>query len=206
MSAPVRCCCSRPPWRAGSRVAAVALGVRGLLLLARGESRGLALLDSAAGPFGDLAAARRSFRAALVCVPILLMLHVLSWMTVGFPDDAAGAVLRDLLGFAIGWVGFALLSHRLVAIVGRERRWLAWLVVWNWSNVAQYAITAVAGVPDAVGLPPIIGQTVWLVALGWAFWLEWFITRLALDVPGPTAAAFVAADLTVGLIASGIVQ
>ena len=47
-------------------------------------------------------------------------------------------------------------------------------------------------------------QTVWLVAVGWALWLEWFATRTSLAISGWPAAGLVALDLAIGLIVEGV--
>ena len=55
-------------------------------------------------------------------------------------------------------------------------------------------------VPPLLGAPEVLGQTVWLVALCWALWLEWSAVRLGLDLPGGKAALVVAADIALGLV------
>jgi hypothetical protein len=58
-------------------------------------------------------------------------------------------------------------------------------------------------VPVGLGLPTWVDETVWLVALGWALWLEWFATRAALAISGWPAAGLVALDLAIGLVVQG---
>ena len=48
-------------------------------------------------------------------------------------------------------------------------------------------------------------ETAWLVALGWALWLEWFAARLTLRLPGRTALALVLLDQALGLVVSGVI-
>jgi len=98
-----------------------------------------------------------------------------------------------------GWVGFALLSHRLAGVLGRAPLWPRFIAVWNWCNVVQYLMLVVAGLPALLGLPELLAQTVWLVAMGWALWLEWYATRLALAIPGRSAMALVALDFALGV-------
>jgi len=96
------------------------------------------------------------------------------------------------------------LSHFVAVRIGRERRWPGYIAVWNWCNVVQYALLLLAAIPALLHAPAQIGQATELIAVGWALWLEWFATRLALDVTALTAAALVGADLLIGLFLAGI--
>ena len=50
----------------------------------------------------------------------------------------------------------------------------------------------------------LVDQTVELVALGWALWLEWYAARIALEIDGLAAGGLVGLDLVIGLVLSGI--
>ena len=110
----------------------------------------------------------------------------------------------DLLGFVIGWLGFALVSYRVAGALGRRAMWPRFITLWNWCNVVQYLMLVAAALPGLLGWPEVVGQTAWLVALGWALWLEWFMTRLALGLPAPMAATLVILDVAIGLIVAGV--
>ena len=106
-------------------------------------------------------------------------------------------------GYVIGWVGFALLSHRIARAIGRAALWPRFIAAWNWCNVVQYPMLVAAGVPGVARRPgrwPT--RPSWLVAMGWALWLEWYATRLALAVPGRTALALVGLDFALGIFLS----
>ena len=45
-----------------------------------------------------------------------------------------------------------------------------------------------------------------LMALGYVLWLEWFVTRAALGVPGLQAAGFVVIDVALSLFIAGLVS
>ena len=177
--------------------ARVGTALHGAFLLARGRADGLLLI--AAPPETEMATAARSFWAIALCLPAFLCLHLLDWASGAMPASPARELALDLLGYVIGWVGFALLSHRLAGAMGRGRQWPRFIATWNWCNVVQYLMLVAAGVLTLLGLPPLLSQTVWLVAMGWALWLEWYATRLALAVPGAAAAALVALDFALGL-------
>ena len=172
--------------------------LHGAFLLARGRADGLLLI--AAPPEAEMAVAARSFWAAAVCLPAFLCLHLLDWASGGVPPAAGRGLMLDLLGYVVGWVGFALLSHRLAGAMGRGALWPRFIAVWNWCNVVQYLMLVVAGLPALLGVPDLVAQTFWLVAMGWALWLEWYATRLALAIPARSAMALVALDFALGIL------
>ena len=184
---------ARTAWRAGLRAA---------LLLARGHADAVRLLD--VGPAHEAALAGYSFCAAIVCLPAFAGMRSLEWAQSGVPPGALHGVAADLLAYVVGWAGFALLSHRLAALFQRARRWPRFITMWNWCNLLQYLALLAAMVPAALGLPDWIDETLWLVAMGWAVWLEWFATRAALEIPGFHAAGLVAIDLMLGLMLAAI--
>ncbi len=171
--------------------------LHGAFLLARGRADGLLLI--VAPPEAEMAVAAHSFWAVAVCLPAFLCLHLLDWATSTVPAAPASGLLLDLLGYVIGWLGFALLSHRLAGVLGRGPLWARFITAWNWCNVVQYLMLVAAGLLALLGLPLLVSQTIWLVAMGWALWLEWYATRLALALPGGPAAALVGLDFALGL-------
>jgi hypothetical protein len=176
--------------------------LHGAFLLARGRRDGLLLI--VAPREAEMPVAARSFWAMAVCLPAFLFLHLLDWAEGGVPPEPAPALMLDLLGYVIGWVGFALLSHRWAGAIGRGMLWPRFIAVWNWCNVVQYLMLVVAGLASLLGLPDLLSQTVSLVAMGWALWLEWYATRLALAIPGGQAAALVVLDFAIGVFLLGI--
>ena len=100
-----------------------------------------------------MAVAARSFWAVAVCLPAFLCLHLLDWATGGMPPAPAQELPLDLLGYVIGWAGFALLSHWLAGLIGRGSLWPRFITVWNWCNVVQYLMLVAAGLLALLGLP-----------------------------------------------------
>ena len=176
----------------------VAAGLHGALLLARGRADGMRFVDS------GRAGAARSFWAAVLCLPAFLCLRLLDGAGVGPPGVAAHGLALALLSYVTGWAGFAVLSHFLAGRMGRAARWPLFIAAWNWCNVIQYLLLVVAGLPHLLGAPGFLDQTIELVAIGWALWLEWYATRLALDVDGLAAGGLVGIDLVIGLVLTGI--
>ncbi|MDE2574255.1 MAG: hypothetical protein KGL55_02990 [Rhodospirillales bacterium] len=175
-------------------------GLQAALLLARGRPEARDVLR---GSGEALAVARRSFWAAAICLPAFLCLHLIDWAQAGPPARPGHALALDLLGYASGWAGFALVSHHIAAMLGRERQWPQFIAAWNWCSLVQYLMLVAAALPVLLGLPDMVCELVWLVALGWALWLEWFAARVMLDVPTLTAVGFVAFDIAIGMFIAG---
>jgi hypothetical protein len=183
---------------AAAVIRGVGEGLHAALLLARGRADGLALLNPA--PDAAMATAARSFWAVVLCLPAFICLHLLDWSQSATPLPQARGFALDLLGYVIGWVGFALISRSIAAQLGRETLWPRFIAVWNWCNVVQYLMLVLADMPVLLGLPDWISQSAWLVAMGWALWLEWFATGLALEIPPLQAVGLVALDVLTGLL------
>jgi hypothetical protein len=108
----------------------------------------------------------------------------------------------DLLTFPISWAGFALISIPIVRMLGAETQWPRYITAWNWSNLAQYLLLFVTAIPSVLHVPVIASETCALVGYGWALWLEWFVTRLVLNLSPTAAALLVAVDVGFSAIIS----
>ena len=114
--------------------------------------------------------------------------------------DLGIASVREFASFVLAWLGYAVLSYHLASAMGRAEDWPRFVVLWNWSNLVQYLLMACALTPALFGAPPIIGQTGWVVAMGWSLWLQWSATRIGLVLPAGRAALMVAADMALGMV------
>jgi hypothetical protein len=87
-------------------------------------------------------------------------------------------------------------------MLGVEQQWPRYIAAWNWSNLAQYALLFVTSLPVVLHAPSIASETCALVGYGWALWLEWYVTRLVLNVSPTGAALLVAVDVGFSAIVS----
>ena len=172
-------------------------GLSGALALARGRREGMARMPA------DPLAATLSFWAVAVCLPAFVTLRLLARNVAGAPGQATHSMLAAILLFVIGWVGYALLSHRIAAVLGRSALWPRYIVAWNWCNVAQYTLFLLATVPGLFGVPGWADQTLSLIVLFWALWLEWYVATLALEISPLPAVLLVALDVLIGLLLVG---
>jgi hypothetical protein len=148
---------------------------------------------------GSALEATRSFWAAAICWPMFFILGLITGVR-----ENPGVWLIEAVGFVAGWAAFALASEAMAGMAGKAKTWPRFIAAWNWANIPQYAALVVLSAPAAV-LPAGFGQVLALVAVGYALWLEWFVTKESLGVNGPQAVMFVILDVAIGLFVQGIV-
>lgn len=149
----------------------------------------------------------RSFFAGVICLPAFLALNFFGWGLSGPPAGGLPrALAAEVIGFVAAWAGFALVSLAVAQAWGRGAQWLRFICAWNWTNVVQYLVLLAMLVPSGFGLTGWAAQGLTLAGLGYAIWLEWFVTRHALSVSGGRAALLVTMDLLVALAVGRLVE
>jgi hypothetical protein len=177
---------------------AVSSGLHAAWLLACGRAEGVRHVEA------DMAGAARSFWAIVICLPAFVCLRLLAWTQTGTPPQAAHQLAFELLSYVIGWCGFAVLSYRLVGIMGLGTRWPRCIALWNWCNVIQYMLLVAFSIPGLLGAPKLFDEVAQLVGVGWALWLEWFAFRLTLGIGTLPAIGLVAVDVSIGVCLAGL--
>jgi hypothetical protein len=182
----------------------VQLAVVGTLRLAVGDRRGLSFFDPSIAGFW------RSFRAGAICYPFYLVLlgfrvPTAQWTAHG----AARIILVETIAYVISWVLFPLLVLHLSRWLGRENRFLPFMVAYNWSQIPQTGLFVLVGLEGAAGLAtPSAARSVSLLAVVATLVYEWYIARVALTVTGTQATLVVIVDLllgtSLGRIAAGL--
>jgi len=180
----------------------VQLAVGGALKLARGDPSGLGFFDTSVDGFW------RSFRAGVICYPFFLILLVFRvsaahWAASGM----AHIVIVETIGYVISWVAFPLLVLPLTRYLGRENRFIPFIVAYNWSQILQTGLFVLVGLDSAVGLlQPSSAQVAGLFAAIATLIYEWYIARVALLVTGAQATLVVIVDLVLGTSLGRIAQ
>lgn len=180
----------------------VQLAVGGALRLACGDRRGLGFFDVSLDGFW------RSFRAAAICYPMYLFLlssRVTSaqWAAAGWPT----VILVETIAYVIAWVAFPLLMLHIAHWLGRDHRFLAFMVAYNWSQVPQTVLLTIIGLDAATGLfPPNVVHFAEAIAVIAVLVYEWYIARVALAVSGPQAALVVVVDVVLGTTLGRVAQ
>lgn len=135
------------------------------------------------------------------------MLQLLAWAQNGVPAGGLPrALAAEIIGYVTAWAGFALLSLPMAEARGRKADWPRFIAAWNWANAVQYLVLLVLSLPALLGLPDLLAGGLWLAAFGYALWLEWFVTREALRLPGGAAVLFVAFDVMLNIFVRGFVS
>ncbi|HEY3845659.1 MAG TPA: hypothetical protein VGL95_00935 [Acetobacteraceae bacterium] len=178
--------------------ATVTSGLHAALLFARGRSDGLRYVEA------DMAGATRSFWALAICLPAIVCLQLMTWVQYGVPAHVGHAIGLDILGYVVGWLGFAVLSFHLAPLFGCEARWPRFIVAWNWCNVIENLLLVVGGIPGLLGVPSFLDQGAQIFAIGWALWIEWFATKQALGTSVFVAVVLVVLDQLIGLLLAGL--
>jgi hypothetical protein len=180
----------------------VQLAVGGALKLARGDASGLGFFDTSIEGFW------RSFRAGVICYPLFLILlafrvSAAHWAASGVPR----IVIVETIGYVISWVAFPLLMLPLTRWLGREHRFLAFMVAYNWSQIPQSLLFVIVGADAASGLfPPHVAQLVDFAAAIAVLVYEWYIARVALMVSAAQAVPVVLLDLVIGAVLSRVTE
>jgi len=175
-----------------------ARGLYGAWRLLRGDSGGLAAFDESVDGFW------KSFFAAVLTAPgygLLLALH----LGRNPPEaDGASVLAIHLLAYVVSWTAFPLVTHYIARGLDREARWVGFVVALNWSKVWQMAIYLPPAVLAGAVIPnPVVAGLISLVGVIAVLVYQWYVTRSALDIPGPTAAGLTAVDLLLGLLITG---
>jgi len=185
-----------------SALAEAWLALAGTLRLARGDPGGIACFDASIGGFW------RSFRAALLCYPLYLIL--LSFPLQLGDDPVAEIDLRrfytaETIHFVISWVAFPLVVLPIVDFLGRGDRFLIFITAYNWCQVPQTIVFATVALLGGAGLLSADAMLIVDLILGLgALVYEWYVARVALAVSGPRAALVILADVLLAVVLSHI--
>ena len=173
-------------------------GLRGVLMLARGQAHGAMLIEDTPG------GGARSFWSAAICLPGFLALVFLDWAEGPPAAGVAHAFLVHLIAQAGGWAGFAVASQALAQAAGRGPEWPHFIAAWNWANVVQYLLLLAVSLPPLLGLPQPLASALAVATLGYQLWLVWFLAKTTLRSRG-LAIAVLGLDLVVGVAVAVLV-
>ena len=177
----------------------VQLAVGGALRLAVGDRRALGVFDASIDGFW------RSFRAGVICYPLYLLL--LSFRVAAAQWQASGVptiLVVGTIAFVISWVAFPLLILPLARWLDREHRFLAYMVVYNWSQIPQTGLFVL--VAATALLPQSAAQSAGLLAVVAALVYGWYIARVALAITGVQATLVVVVDLVLGTVLGRVAE
>jgi hypothetical protein len=164
-------------------------------LLARGETRAMALFDVSLEGFW------KSFAAALLVAPAYAIVLLDQYRLVGWPEHVVGTMLAEAVSFAVGWVAFPIVTIFLTRLLGLGARYVPLIVANNWSAVVQVAPYTTVVIVGTV-LPTELRTLALFVATLAVLTYQWFVIRTALQTTSATAFGFVVVDILVSLMLS----
>lgn len=104
------------------------------------------------------------------------------------------------IAYAISWLAYPLVVVRICDFLDRWPRYYAYMVAYNWFQLAQ----TVAWLPMLIlmgfGAPRGLVAIVWLTTHGVLIAYAWFIARRGLQIDAGAASALVIIDLLLGLL------
>src|SRR6185437_2185808 len=110
----------------------------------------------------------RSFRAGVFSYPAFLILLGLGFVDGGpsSGDDPFRVWMVATIGYVISWTALPLVMLPVSRFLGREPRWLDFIIAYNWSQLLQYALLlATAGIAGSGLLPEALAISIVQAAL-----------------------------------------
>jgi hypothetical protein len=176
---------------------AITAGLQAALRLARGHPDGMERLQSPDAPARDVVT--NSFLALGLSLPFEVLQGWLGSATVH-------ALVQDVMVAVVGWLAFAVVSHRVAVNAGRTALWPGYIVAWNWCSLLQSMVLTAGLASSMLGLPELLSETLVLVIVFWALWLEYFVARVALGFGRWQAIAMVALDYALSQVAQSVME
>ena len=176
------------------------LALAGTLRLVVGDRGGLACFDCSLDGFW------RSFRAAVICYPLYLVLLATRVSLTEWERSGGWRIVTvETIGYVIAWVAFPLLMLNVTRVIGRAHRFFDFMVPYNWCQVPQSALLVLVGIESQTGiLGAQASETIDVVAAFATLVYEWYIARIALETTGSAAAFVVLVDLVLGVALSRV--
>jgi len=177
--------------------AEVQLALTGAFRLARGDRGGLFCFDRSLEGFW------RSFRAAVICYPLSLLLLTMR-INVGEWQRSGGwrVVAIETISYVIGWVAFPLIMLSVTRWIGRATRYFDFIVPYNWCQLPEMALVVLIGTAIESGfIRPQAGAVVVMLLIWIAYPVyEWYIARVALGATIAEAIFIVLVDISLARV------
>ncbi|HLN07448.1 MAG TPA: hypothetical protein VK281_00550 [Xanthobacteraceae bacterium] len=146
----------------------------------------------------------RSFAAIVLTLPAFVALlaerRLDAGPMVGGLFDDAGLVLREVLIFIACWIAFPLVMIGFVRLMGLERRYVGYVVAYNWSTVIAAFVLAFPAALHVLGLATPALAGFYTAAFGViVVQYRWFLARTALCITSWLAGLVVGLDLLVNV-------
>jgi hypothetical protein len=151
---------------------------------------------------GTSGAAIRSFWAAAIGAPMYAVTLIYGPGAGPF-TDVERAVVVHLIGYVTAWCAYPLAMAYVASALGFWPRYFRFVAAYNWAAIIQYAAMLLATLLAAL-LPAKTGAMVLLAAMVFALVYEWYVARVALEIPPLTAAGVVGLDVALSLLINAV--
>jgi len=156
----------------------------------------------------------RSFVGIVLCVPFYVLIVLADRrIAVNAPTEMPGVEIGPLppanlaflalesMNYLVNWIAFPLAMIFITRIIGAGRRYVPFIVAYNWTSCVIFALTIIPPVLYLSGLVPVAAASsfslpVILLAVAYRF----KVAREALDVSALNAAGIVLFDLLLSLL------
>jgi len=146
----------------------------------------------------------KSFAAIFLVAPLYLYSSS-AGARLAVPPQAEPSWFSSLALLALLWVLWPWIMITLSHILGCERRYVGYIVAYNWTSVYVIAvIVPVLMLQQAGFLDANFGALLSLIVIFWSLFFRWFVAHKALKIPGLTATMLVAGDLALSIVASSL--
>jgi hypothetical protein len=174
--------------------------LKGSIRLIQREADGFYAFDVSVAGFW------RSFGAILLTAPAFVSLLAEQRLETGIAVagsgllDDAGLVVRAGVIYLAIWIAFPVIMIGFVRLMGLERRYVGYVVAYNWSSVIAAFVVGFPAALHVLGLATGALAIFYTIAFGFiVLQYRWFLARTGLSITGGLAAAVVLLDLLIYL-------
>jgi hypothetical protein len=141
-----------------------------------------------------------SFTAAGIIAPFYLILLTLRFSGMSEVSSARFFAI-EIIAYIIVWVAFPIIISSLVQIIKREKKYISFIVAYNWSAVFQNTLFLPIEILALAGfLQANTANFLGLIAIALVIGYIWFITRSALEISGILASGIVIIDILTSIL------
>lgn len=138
----------------------------------------------------------RSFFAALLVLPIYVIMFVLRARVPEITSGPFTVLVVESIAYVIAWTAFPLAMFYLASHLGLSKSYCRYIAAYNWARVLQITLfVTVAAVAHTGILPRGIAELLSVAVMIAIMSYQWFIARAALEVTPPVAVGIVLLDL-----------
>jgi hypothetical protein len=177
----------------------IAAGIRGAVMLAQRDPQGMAQFNLTIEGFFN------SFVAALLAAPAYAIL-VAQRYVVEAPSSVGYTIFAETVAYVLIWLVFPTAAIFLTRFFGLGHRYVPLVVASNWATFLQTLVLLAASLLGSMFGSSGGGALVLLAAMIAVLVYDWYIVRTALETTAGIASGFVAADLVLSFIVSGVVN